>query len=534
MNPPAHNSESRWQVGLLALACGVYLCGLTIADPDLWGHTLYGLRAIERGVLVERTDPFSYTVEGGEWINHEWFVEWQFGWLWGEFGNLGLVWWRNLVVALTLGIAIWTARTASVAGMVAVFAPLSICLSQFTCFARPQLATYALLAATLAIVRQYAARGGRAIWALPPLFVLWTNLHGGFLAGLGVLFIVGLELVRRAWFGEERTSKAVTFGLVALACGIGTLLTPYGYSLYRMLWYHLGTEQIVSEWRPLWATRFAPAYYVAFIPPVIAFAWSRRWTWLDLVLVLVVAVQAAMHLKHVALLAVTGLVVLPVPMSDAVRRLFPGIHAQWSVPERRWLRWTGTAAVLLIIAGLQLRSTLPLWSRGVRPWDIAVSTRGDSPGVPLRAIRHLDREGLHGNIVTEYGWAQFVIWHCHPRSRIAFDGRYRTVYPAKIEEAYTAFVTGEDDPQADDLVDDRTTDIVLLSTNRRRALEAMRGRRGWETAYEDEQAVLFVREKDVGSAEQKGTVAAEWEVFPGRPVHAPTAPPVGSVSAYRR
>uniref|UniRef100_A0A7C4QKK1 Uncharacterized protein n=1 Tax=Schlesneria paludicola TaxID=360056 RepID=A0A7C4QKK1_9PLAN len=64
--------ERRWLVRLVGAACLLFLCAVTIADPDLWGHTLYGLRAIELGVLAEATDPFSYTAPGAEWINHEW------------------------------------------------------------------------------------------------------------------------------------------------------------------------------------------------------------------------------------------------------------------------------------------------------------------------------------------------------------------------------------------------------------------------------------------------------------------------------
>ena len=101
---PRH--ERRALIASVWIACLAFCCGLTIADPDLWGHTLYGMRAAEKGVLVERADPFSYTAPNGVWINHEWLTEFQFGWLWKTWGNTGLWMWRNLMVVAVFGVAV--------------------------------------------------------------------------------------------------------------------------------------------------------------------------------------------------------------------------------------------------------------------------------------------------------------------------------------------------------------------------------------------------------------------------------------------
>ncbi len=519
-------TESRWQSGLVVLACAAYACGLTLSDPDLWGHTLYGLRAVEQGVAAERTDPFAYTVEHSPWVNHEWLVEWQFGWLWSRFGNTGLWWWRNAMVAVVFA-ATWVAArraNASTAGVVAVVVPTAICLSQFACFIRPQLATYALLAVTLVVCRRFAesTRPPLSIWVLPPLMVLWTNLHGGFLAGLGILLIVWLDSLRRAWSDPTRRRGACEFGFVVLLGTLGTFATPYGPELHQMLWYHLGTGQIVSEWQPVWATRLAPAYAVPFVLPVVALVGSRRWTLLEAAILTVVAFQAAMHLKHVALLCVTCLILLPGPMSDVTRSVFRRIHAQWSGPGRGGVRWAATTAILLIVGGLQLQSTLPMWRHGIRPWDVAVSTTGYVPGVPVAAVRFLNENGLAGNVVTDYGWAQFVIWHLHPESRIAFDGRYRTVYPPQLEREYVEFVNAVEGAEGEmALLDGYDTDIVLVSTTRRAVVQYVAERSDWMRVFEDEQSVVFVRAETARlhalaeATSPARTPAVTWEIFPG-------------------
>ena len=54
----------------LSLITASYLPNV-VADPDLWGHTKFGIDHIQSGRLA-KTDPFSYTPAGQEWVNHEW------------------------------------------------------------------------------------------------------------------------------------------------------------------------------------------------------------------------------------------------------------------------------------------------------------------------------------------------------------------------------------------------------------------------------------------------------------------------------
>ena len=146
-------SDREWRCSTAMIwgACLFLTCTVTIADPDLWGHTLYGLRAIEQHVLVERSDPFCYTEPDAVWVNHEWFSELSFGWLWGNFGNVGLWFWRNFWL-LVIFIPAWFALRkfkASLAAAILLLVYSAFCLSQFVVFVRPQLVTFGCFALTL-------------------------------------------------------------------------------------------------------------------------------------------------------------------------------------------------------------------------------------------------------------------------------------------------------------------------------------------------------------------------------------------------
>lgn len=492
-------SQGEWFSGtFLVWAAALFLtCTVTIADPDLWGHTLYGIRAIEQGVLVERTDPFCYTEPDAIWVNHEWFSEYSFGWLWSHWGNIGLWLWRNfwiLVVFIPAWIALRTFQ-ASLGAAVLLLVYTAFCLSQFVVFVRPQMVTFGCFAVTLLILKRFLEdTESKAIWYLPVIMLVWTNSHGGFLAGVGMQ---GVVLLWMAWGVLQNEYRCQDLYRLALATGCAwavTLVNPYGLYLHQMLWDHLVTKQIVREWQPLWEAQQALLYYIPFLLIGLAFFGSRKWAWIDLMLIVVVAYQAVSHIRHVALLAIAVIILLPRPITDAIRNLFPHLHQRWSGNQRRLWRTALIGGTLLAVGGLSVHTIVKLWQQSVPPWQIGVETESKAPGMPVGTIMVMDQEHLHGNILTDYGWAQYVIWQTFPESRIAFDGRYRTIYSAELEQEFVDFQKlNASSAGPTPLLDAYPTEILLLPV-----ASEVRGyllkRKEWVLIYEDAQAMLWVKQ----------------------------------------
>lgn len=509
-------------------ACLFLTCSVTIADPDLWGHTLYGLRAIEQHVLVERSDPFCYTEPGAIWINHEWLSELSFGWLWSSFGNIGLWLWRNFWL-LVIFIPAWIALRkfkASLAGATLLLVYTAFCLSQFVVFVRPQLVTFGCFALTLLLLRHYLNHPqSKSIWYLPIVMLFWANSHGGFLAGVGIQGIVLL------WMGKgvyQTQYHPRDFLRLCVAIGLAwtvTLINPYGIQLHQMLWDHLITKQIVREWQPLWDAQQALLYYIPFLLIALAFLGSRKWEWVDLILIAVVAYQAVSHIRHVALLAIAVIILLPMPISDAIRRLFPNLNQQWAGKRRSKLRYLLVAATMLSVGGLSIHTVIKLWEESVPPWQIGVETQSRAPGMPVATIEVIQNENLRGNILTDYGWAQYVIWQTFPESRIAFDGRYRTIYSAKLEQELVQFQKLDKNSRGPTpLLDQYPTEILLLPASLK-VLGYLEQRNDWVQIYEDQQATLWLKkiprfQKVIAATKQKKLAipdVAKWCLFPADP-----------------
>ena len=520
-------------VTVVWVTCVLFLTTSAIADPDLWGHTLYGLRAIELGVLVERTDPFSYTAVDAPWVNHEWLTEYQYGVLWNAGGNFGLTLWRNVLVCVLFGAAAVAARRAhaSLAAVTLVWILSAECLGNFCVFVRPQVATFAFFGIYLLILRTWWDKPtSRIVWLLPPLMAVWVNLHGGFLAGCGMVMLFGggtvmreLAAARRAPSHERPIHRRVAgaaFGMMVLVAA-ATLCNPYGIGLHEMLWEHLGTEQLVREWQPLWSVRQSPVYYAPFVLVLVAAAGWRRWKVIDTVVIGVTMWQAIAHVRHVALLTIAVLILLPGPMSDAIRRLFPRLSQTWGTPERRSLRVALVLGAVMFPIVLQVKSVVRFWQEGVSPWQVAVEGKSGIPGVPIRAVGLLHTEEISGNLITDYGWGQFMLWHLYPESRVAFDGRYRTVYPASLEAEFLEFQTVDLEltPRTP-MIDSYPTDLAILPVGSA-SEQYLTDRADWRTVYRDDQAVLLARRtylEQIGWTPRTGRSAvptSQWSVFPG-------------------
>lgn len=523
MNDLIHARENKLATILFGVVCWLFLISLTVADPDLWGHTLYGIRAIEQGVLAERTDPFSYTAGGDPWFNHEWATEYEFGWLWLNLGNTGLVAWK---VGLLSVMMIWLIRQlcrsdSNLGTRVMLLGFTTLCLGNFVVYIRPQLVTFLFFPIYLAILHQAWEKWSNAVWWLPPLMVVWVNHHGGFLAGLALTGFYAVLAWGRVLYNRSQMSIAVRLTGVCGASVLATVVNPFGIGLHQMLWIHLGTRQLVREWQSIWEVGFSWVYATPFLLLVYAFALSRRWRWIDLLVMAVVAVQAVSHLRHIALLCLAEVILLPPILSDSVRRTFPRICQQWGAPDSKRLRWGAMSVAVGFLVMLQLRGAISLWKSGIAPWEIAVETTSGAPGMPAAAVRYLNDHNLAGNIVTDYGWAQFVIWQTFPESRIGFDGRYRTVYGRELEADFLAFqMSGREMPEQTPFLDHHPTQIALLPSESS-AAAYLESREDWIRVYSDGQAKIFLslmsfhRDRIAGlQLDLPKKSRLQWEIFP--------------------
>ncbi len=282
--PPVHPAVSpipfRAPLSLAALV--VLACvGFTIAftplrtSQDEWWHLKTGKYIDEQG--LPENEIFTYTAEDYPWHNHEWLA--QIG-LWriyrqGESSDLGGI--RAVILFKTLffigtlfGIAIFLGTSTGQPAIGALSAVMLAALSRRTIYPRPPFITYGLLALTLCLFLAWRDKRMRSRWllVLPPMFALWTNLHGGWLAGLvmgGAFWLeTAVNAVLAKWRAEdfrEPRNRFLQATAIGIACGLGTLANPYGYHLYELSGRVLNDTRLMDiinemqppNWRFVWS-----------------------------------------------------------------------------------------------------------------------------------------------------------------------------------------------------------------------------------------------------------------------------------------
>lgn len=228
-------------------------------DPGALWHIKVGEIILDRG--FPHTDPFTYTYEGRTWIPQQWGAEVMMA-LGHRIGGLDTLLLGFTVLVAGLFTAIF--RRATRAGMGPLLAGLivggALFIGAFHYFVRPHMFTIALLGWTMMCIVDFE-RGRCGVWRLAgliPLFVIWTNLHGGVLggtmtlglavAGWGVLFLAKRTSPITSW----RTAFLLV-GIVA-ACGLTPFVNPFGMEMINTWKRIVGSQvlkQVVNEHMPL-------------------------------------------------------------------------------------------------------------------------------------------------------------------------------------------------------------------------------------------------------------------------------------------
>lgn len=461
----------------LGIAAATHVLAMTTSDPDLWGHVRYGLDMVAARAMVT-TDPYSYLTASQTWINHEWLAEVLFALAWLGGGAAGLIALKTAVGGLTLAVLWQHLRALQLPGVRAASILLLLGAPLFFPFftmVRPQIFTFLLFALTLLAIRRAESGDYRWLWAAPPLTAAWINLHGGVLAGLGMLALWALLHLPRHWEARRRILWPAAATLGAL------LLNPYGAGLPVFL-LHTATvpRPEIEDWQPLRLLSIPGAMHLLLIATMAAgLAFSRRprttYTWVACALAVALPFASVRHIPLAAIIAVTF---AAEHVADAWLRSIARLGRTVSDDAPLGLSALVVTVALGLVAGTAAQGHF---------------TRIQILGplrVPAAAVKLLAESGVTGNLVVDFNWGQYAIWHLGPRIKVSMDGRRETVYPPRIYDQYIDFAFGQDDWSA--LLREAPTDMALVGNGHPPA-NLLRLRPDWQVAYEDADSVLFVR-----------------------------------------
>ena len=224
-----------------------------LADGDTGWHIRTG-EYILSSHSVPTQDLFSFSKAGEPWFAWEWLSD--VALRPPPFLGPQRAWWLYRAGAcpgrdLAFRYAVWRGANV-IAALVATL--LATGASTVHYLARPHIFTISGLTVTLWMLERDRRNPTLAVWWLVPLMALWTNLHGGFVAGIICLVLATAGAAFQAALnppvGRRLTPSSLC--LLTAACSLATLVNPYGWRLHQHMANYLTSDwirQVVEEFQ---------------------------------------------------------------------------------------------------------------------------------------------------------------------------------------------------------------------------------------------------------------------------------------------
>src|SRR5882724_6394903 len=254
--------------------------GWLLTDSDTGWHIRAGEWILQNG-RVPATDLFSFTKAGQPWFAWEWLSDVLMAAIHRHSGLAGIVLVSLLLLGATSVCVYRSTLEESGHRMIAIaLTGLVMAASTIHWLARPHLVTplFAVVFCRVLSPVEKRANNKTFLLVLPPLIILWVNLHGGFFVSFVLLITYALgtaaeEIMRRArhhvW---ERARKHFW---TAAMCALASLINPYGYHLHVHIARYLGASfylQRISEFQSIDFHSFTAAYFETLLMLAIAAA----------------------------------------------------------------------------------------------------------------------------------------------------------------------------------------------------------------------------------------------------------------------
>lgn len=482
----------------------LFLASQLFNDPDAGMHIRMGVDMLSSW-KVPRVDIYSFTSQGLPYLDHEWLSQAVFGSVYAAGGLTAVVIFSSLIIAVTFallfhllcreGRTLWSALGVTL---------LAIAASSPSLSARPHLFTILLAVVFFSIVRSHARdRSPRQLWLLPPLMVLWANLHGGFVMGFIIVGAFWVGAAGTCVFGkdEDRANGRVEFrhlGILLVGLLMAAMCNPWGPKLLLFPFRLVGQEYAIDhiqEWR---SPDFHEDHVIELLILVIFLiaALSRRLPSIGEILCIIAFVHLSLFaVRNVPLLAMISGFALAEGFEDLVTRpIFSRLRpvGTWlSAKSRELLAQSDRARGRLLPVVVVLGISTSVMMGGGRIGSLFGPYELSPKRYPVEAFAFFEKEQLaaRGNLFQAYYYGGYWIFRKGADAHVFIDGR-QDPYPAQVVKDY--FKVSGLDPRWREIMEKYKIRVVVYQTNSSLSALLLEDQE-WALIYSDPVASIFVK-----------------------------------------
>lgn len=406
-------------VFLFALIC-IQTYTFNTIDMDYWARLLQGNAFWQLGHIL-KTDPFSYT-QTHLWLDHEWGSSVIFSFVHNTFGFNGILLFRSFIIFL---IFLFIYKSIKL-NTEKINKPLLFLLFVFAMQAMPTLLhsglrchffTFLFFTTYIYILEKVRKTlNYKLLVILPLIMLLWANIHGGCVSGLG---LIGIYL-----FGEFLNKKEFKPYLYCLiVSSLMLFINPYGFEYVKFIFMaSTMSRPFVTEWispfqHPVWT--FLLEFKVFSIVSLLFILFSIKKIKEDYtkyILLLVCTVVSFKYVKNTPFFIIVSLIYL---------------YSDICFDKLNKLKYL----ILLLI----------VFSYGLSIKTFVTDRYFYLSQQPVKVVEFIDINDLNGNILCPFDMGSYIAYKLYPDNLIYMDGRYEEVYFDKEKKLIDKFYNAEKD-----------------------------------------------------------------------------------------
>ncbi len=472
---------------LLAFLCFFYaaVSGYFLFHVDIGWHLATGDLILDTHT-IPATDPWSYNSHGTPWYNIAWLWDVIASALFKGFGGMGL-----LVLTLSVGVATM-GLLATLAMRIGAQPVVTLVLAAFIgatfpfyeppdifLAAAPQQMTLLFSAWLLLLLWNFQNKRGRGSYlAISLLFMVWGNMHAGFIIGHVMLAAMGVAALLKG----DKPLAGKTAILLALSAA-AVLVNPYGLHIIDGMRGTLGHvfQSHVSEWQPM----YKPSINLLFLAPSLiysviflaALAQKRLWKNSSPFLIALAVISVLLLVKGILALRYFSLFLL-VSLPITAR----GVSSWLPEKTEQEPRWPYPLPTLLVIALVTLGIL-----RVQNPAPIGMSDiRNPKPEIDF-ILQHYP----NARILNHWNFGSFLIFETRGKLQPFIDGRMGTAYPDEVFVDFKALYATH---EWDDIIQKYHIDLVLWPHMDSEMLAWFDRHPRWKPVFTGNLAVVLVKQ----------------------------------------
>ena len=496
---------------LASLSTGVFASRL-LNDAGTGWHIRNG-DLILSAHAITRVDPFSSTMQGQNWYAWEWLYDVVIAMIHSWWGLNGLVFFTALIIAITftLTFRLTLVRGGNLAASVFLLL-LSMGAAAVHFLARPHVLSWLFVVLWFYILDSSESNpsGGRRLFWLPLLMLIWVNVHSGFLTGffllgLYLLSSVGHRLLSHNPGRRQLAGKRLQrLGLITLLCLAASLVNPYGYKLHDHIHQYLGDGFLIDHIDEFLSPNFHGAaqqcFLILVLVTIVVLATVRTKLRSVELLVVIFAVVSGMYATRNLPVSSILLTLMIAPLlgyrSAEDNDVDPkrGDYARGGIPYFQ--------SLTLRMANMEHRLQGHLWPviavlagvwicvhGGLLGHSQIISARFGEKRFPIEAVKVIHQRDISGPFFVPDYWGGYLIYELYPQAKVVVDDRH-DLYGAQFFKDYLKVVRVE--PGWEEVLKKDNAGCVLMPPQSPLA-GILSTQPDWSVEYRDEMAVLLRR-----------------------------------------